>query len=98
MSLILKTNHSTMIEFQEEATSSKADIIKQLRAADANKTKTKRHIPDKNIPGSTSYEVNKYSFLYLDFNRIFRYWMIMMPCLIKRISVRIITNSMLFKH
>ncbi|CAF1074068.1 unnamed protein product [Rotaria sp. Silwood1] len=42
---------------EEEASSSKADIIKQLRAADANKTKPKKHTPDKNIPGWTSYEV-----------------------------------------
>lgn len=47
-----------MIKFQEEATSSKADIIKQLRAADASKTKTKTHQPDKNIPGAASYQVN----------------------------------------
>jgi poly [ADP-ribose] polymerase len=42
---------------EEEAASSKADIIKQLRAADANKTKSKIHAPDKNIPGATNYQV-----------------------------------------
>ncbi|CAF1084703.1 unnamed protein product [Adineta steineri] len=42
-------------EKEEEATSSKADIIKQLRESDAKKTKT--HLPDKNIPGSTNYQV-----------------------------------------
>ncbi|CAF0826452.1 unnamed protein product [Rotaria sordida] len=41
----------------EEEASSKSDIIKQLRAADANKTKPKKHSADKNIPGSISYEV-----------------------------------------
>ena len=46
-------------EEEEEPTSSKADIIKQLRAADASKIK--RHLPDKNIPNSTNYEV-KFSF------------------------------------
>jgi len=44
-----------IIKFQEEAASSKSEIIKQLRAADANKTKT--HLPDKNIPNSTNYQV-----------------------------------------
>ncbi len=46
------------MNFQEEAASSKSDIIKQLRAADANKTKSKIHQPDKNIPNAASYQVN----------------------------------------
>jgi len=53
-----------VIKLQEEPTSSKSDIIKQLRAADANKTKAKVHLPDKNIPGSTNYQV---SFLFISF-------------------------------
>ncbi|CAF4313360.1 unnamed protein product [Rotaria sp. Silwood2] len=50
-------NEEEQTKAEEEApTSSKADIIKQLRAADANK-KPKKHTPDKNIPNWTSYEV-----------------------------------------
>ncbi|CAF0974544.1 unnamed protein product [Adineta ricciae] len=41
----------------EEEASSKSDIIKQLREADARKTKAKVHNPDKSIPGAASYQV-----------------------------------------
>ncbi|CAF3811477.1 unnamed protein product [Rotaria socialis] len=44
-------------EAEEEAVSSKTDIIKQLRAADASKSKPKKHLPDKNIPNADSYQV-----------------------------------------
>ncbi len=84
--LLYKIKIEIIIDFQEEAASSKADIIKQLRAADANKTKSKIHAPDKNIPGATNYQVNSFfSFARLFINPLYRFWMIMMLCLIKQI-------------
>ncbi|UJR38079.1 hypothetical protein I4U23_030760 [Adineta vaga] len=41
----------------EEEPSSKSDIIKQLREADACKKKSKKHTPDKCIPGAGAYQV-----------------------------------------
>ena len=56
---VFDLEHIDLVSLQEETTaSSKSDIIKQLRAADANNAASKTHAPDKNIPGASSYEVS----------------------------------------